>query len=846
MCASYAGKEYTTVFLCTTEPYDVVEGEVVPKRHAIGASIVNKRVFNTVLTRARTLFVAVGNPFYLMSAETHAPDSGSCWKEYLRRCVESGSTQLPSNCTEDQRQRLLHAVFAEHDPLGRVSRSNEEDTILDTYSWEFLRKLDFVGGNWKMPKMVDEDEEDEEEDDPDTSSRSLPSARSWTLQCTSAYQARAIPLHPGGQEYRIEGQRSRGRALDGARVAVEPIQESLGKVVAVLRQSPTKLFLCRMDTFNSNLFVPLNGKGPKLANLPAVSRKLIQIDKAQDEFEERQKGHVAYKKYPIACYDLSGLEKDPRPVPKLRDVIPLETAKNLVFIVRYIEWREGNVYPMAAVVGTFPIAHTCFHGERLIQAMCQEPSQVAEVEDMKKSMALAQECFQSSKFDPKAVVSRTEGRSFFVQLKGEPCKDLEASQPAFRVGCDKSVTEKLNVSWRFKMCSMKAPEIVLENLSKMIVFEDRTALPSAEQKGLIFITLVVTDKKSKKTEVVKGWTAPDVPQRQVKRSGLVEKFRGKDISLYSFSIACTLTEGQTLPVWVGANTGSLVIQPEVQLVRPAPYLDLCMQHATRPAQCFSSPVLHNASIERYTNIDEYVELWESALLAEAAESSVKDGELLFIDQATLMWTEECFKEVTDLLKQPCFVYKGEVILWLDKDFMSRCGRFIQLNTGDFLCARYEVPEATPLDRAVYHFVVQSVHTLESESDKAGNGVVGERKEAQAQLVKLKMVGERNAVVSNLMRPLVNNKPCTIQIIQCMIPQRCVWCVYSVYGVCGVCGVCMVCVVCVVCVWCVWCVCMVCVMCVVCVWGVWVCTCVWACVCIFILLSAYFLLYYAFS
>ena len=756
------------VFLLTTEPHDVVKEKVILQHQSLGASLVNKRVFNTVLTRARTLFVAIGNPMYLLQVESSAPDGGLCWKEYLRRCIESSSIQLPKNCTNAQRQALLRAAFDDHDPLGRSCGSHVEDTILDTYSWEFLRKLDFVGGSWRIPKLVDEDSDDEEECSSINCKLAQVSLNSWTLQCTSAHQARAIPELPGGREFAIEGLKSRGQALDGARVVVKALGDSLGKVVSVVKQSPIRLFLCRMDTFNSNLFVPLNGKGPKLANLPAVSRKLIQIDKAVDEFEDRQKGHLVYKKYPIACYDLSGLEKDP-PVPKLRDLIPQEIAKNLVFIVRFIEWKGDSGYPMAAVVGTFPIAHTEFHGNRLIQAMNKGPSQESEVEEMKKSMKVARQCFKSSQFHPKAVVTKAEGKSFFIKLEGNPCKALEVNQPAFRVGCDRS-TERLVVSWRFKMCSTKEPEVVLQSLSKMIVFKDNSLDPLSQRRDLIHITLVVTDMSSKKSEVVKGWTDPNANMHTTQElpNSLLRRFAGKHISLYSFSIKCSVTEGQVLPVWVGANTGGLVIQPEVQLVRPAPYLDLCMQHSTRPAQCFSSPVLHNASIERYKDVNEYIELWESALLAEAAESSVKDGELLFVDQATLCWDEYCFKGVTDLLKEPSFVYEGEVTLWLDKDFVTRSGRFVQFNTGDFVCARYEVsPEVSgsvkvPIARAVYHFVVQSFQILENEQGQCKKGDV---------LVQMKMVGERNAVISSTMRHLVNKKPYTLQIIPCMTPQR---------------------------------------------------------------------------
>ena len=39
--------------------------------------------------------------------------------------------------------------------------------------------------------------------------------------------------------------------------------------------------------------------------------------------------------------------------------------------MRFIQWNEENPYPMAAVVGTFPVAHTQFHAERVLKAMHQ-------------------------------------------------------------------------------------------------------------------------------------------------------------------------------------------------------------------------------------------------------------------------------------------------------------------------------------------------------------------------------------------------------------------------------------------------------------------------------------------
>ena len=171
-------------------------------------------------------------------------------------------------------------------------------------------------------------------------------------------------------------------------------------------------------------------------------------------------------------------------------------------------------------------------------------------------------------------------------------------------------------------------------------------------------------------------------------------------------------------------------------------------------------------MERYKDIDEYVTLWESALMAEAAESSVKDGELLFIDHAFLYWPEMAFKQVTNLLKPNSYVFEGNVTLRLDKEFVERCGRFVTLTPGDFVCARYEVPTSRSPDpsdaaRGVFHFVVQSC---------TADGSASLSLQPAGQTVELKMIGERNSMVSEEMYRKLNvpkPPPCTLQVIQCI-------------------------------------------------------------------------------
>ena len=67
------------MFLGTVEPTDCNGLTCNPTK-----SICDQFVFNTVITRAQSLVVAVGNPFMLLRMEQH--NSKKCWREYLNFC----------------------------------------------------------------------------------------------------------------------------------------------------------------------------------------------------------------------------------------------------------------------------------------------------------------------------------------------------------------------------------------------------------------------------------------------------------------------------------------------------------------------------------------------------------------------------------------------------------------------------------------------------------------------------------------------------------------------------------------------------------------------------------------
>ena len=61
----FTGHEFDAVFISTSEPTVMLDGGLVSPSDPT-KSISDRFVFNTVITRSRSLVVAVGNPFLLL------------------------------------------------------------------------------------------------------------------------------------------------------------------------------------------------------------------------------------------------------------------------------------------------------------------------------------------------------------------------------------------------------------------------------------------------------------------------------------------------------------------------------------------------------------------------------------------------------------------------------------------------------------------------------------------------------------------------------------------------------------------------------------------------------------
>ena len=86
------GQEFSYLFISTVEGLELSGKSFAPLK-----SLSNPYIFNTAVTRARSLVVAVGDPFMLIKAEDALGSGRSCWKEFVSRCIDKGTFNPPSN-----------------------------------------------------------------------------------------------------------------------------------------------------------------------------------------------------------------------------------------------------------------------------------------------------------------------------------------------------------------------------------------------------------------------------------------------------------------------------------------------------------------------------------------------------------------------------------------------------------------------------------------------------------------------------------------------------------------------------------------------------------------------------
>ena len=334
-------------------------------------------VFNTAITRAKSLVVCAGNPFLLMKIEKLMNnEQPNCWRDFIRRCMITRTFHVPSStaaCTEGVEailQKLQLLVFPDNlsatSEVTQLVPVQEKDFIIFRLQ-ETAKKLRH---NKNCKLQIQEQQNDQrwtivDDHKKHTFERDDSKGVTCELAIKTTRNAIALPLGSSKDGIIINGFNHRRGAFDGDIVTVhllgtsEETGQTYGRVVKVLEaHHPTK-YVCRADQYNIINFYPIDRTVPGIVNLPKISRKILQYN--SKEFSESQRGY-------ITVFEEASLDGDGDDLlPRIKDLISLETAPSLLFVVKVLSWSPKYRKPLGAVVEALPQTNNMFITEKLLR-----------------------------------------------------------------------------------------------------------------------------------------------------------------------------------------------------------------------------------------------------------------------------------------------------------------------------------------------------------------------------------------------------------------------------------------------------------------------------------------------
>ena len=369
------------MFLSTAEPTTAEGASKNPTKTPC-----SQYVFNTALTRAKSLVVCAGNPFLLMKIEENTPqnrDKRPFWAEYIRRCIENetfivpGSLQVSNTDRQNKLSKLRALVFKSDSQakLANFLSDRRLDSITMAYKKAFESlpnlqrcKIELKYAMGGMQWQVREDKDDSREIG--VQQGSIPkNVPQYNLEVVTYRKALAHPLNANKPVVTLNGLGNRKGAFDGDVVAIElyePVEQTdktYGKVTGVIQKCHQERYVCRVNRHSTLYFHPINRKTPTFVNLPRISRDLLKFRREDIEagLKSQYQWVVVFEEDSIP---LSGEDN----LPRIKEIISTESANKLLFIVQEIGWDPEYRLPLGAVVESLPLGTNLFHAERLLRA----------------------------------------------------------------------------------------------------------------------------------------------------------------------------------------------------------------------------------------------------------------------------------------------------------------------------------------------------------------------------------------------------------------------------------------------------------------------------------------------
>ncbi len=336
------GEEFSGIFLSTCEPTDNGGNALDPVR-----SICNEHVFNTLITRARSLVYVAGNPFMLCQMGTKRKTN--CLAEFIHRCIQCQSLIIPK-AELDQKfdqlpqtiEQLLKKVFPV-ESLDKATQLSLEPGNVNDIVKEYITTLQHRPEYKRAYKLVQDPTgrttwETETTSGSDEEESSSSTAVLCRIDCENFHTAKAVPM-VSGKPIELVSYASRKLAMHGDIVRVDLEKQcvllDMETEEAVSRAHFGESFLCKVDQKSAVMFLPLDKRHPKFANLPTLTSTSI-------------KG--------VVCFDPRSIKDRPR----INNFIPLKCARKMTFIVKFLGWQERFMYPLGIIVGALPSGHSPF------------------------------------------------------------------------------------------------------------------------------------------------------------------------------------------------------------------------------------------------------------------------------------------------------------------------------------------------------------------------------------------------------------------------------------------------------------------------------------------------------
>uniref|UniRef100_A0A8V5GWL3 Uncharacterized protein n=1 Tax=Melopsittacus undulatus TaxID=13146 RepID=A0A8V5GWL3_MELUD len=326
------------------------------------------RVLNTIMTRAQSLVVAVGDAVALCS-------HGQCskiWKRFIQECIEEESI-FPEELTMAQ----IKQAACDKESWSRRSPEGDEDDS-DTDSWsseaESMNPDDPI-----LQELLDESKNvlvtvsEEGLLNVKSESSSLWKDRQEYVSFSSQVMQEYLHMHPKmykrcelvkesfdrasaftlnnspAMTIQIKGRVHCGTAFTGDEVLVEILQGSTsessshrpqGKVVGILKRGDReRTFICMMDEFDPRVMIPID---------PTVTKIFVPGLKEKPNV-------IPIRRLVNGKYRVVSCEK-----------ISQEMRRCQLFCVQVISWREGFYYPLGIITEIMHAALTLEEGLKIL------------------------------------------------------------------------------------------------------------------------------------------------------------------------------------------------------------------------------------------------------------------------------------------------------------------------------------------------------------------------------------------------------------------------------------------------------------------------------------------------